>query len=227
MRADPAIARRIRFAFGAAALVIAAGPASVSAQSVTLSGSLGADKALLVIDGHPQALAVGSSARGVTLRRIDGGQAEIEIGGKLLQLRIGDGPARLTGEAVGVTRGNEIVLPADSGGHFFATGAVNGRSARFVVDTGATLVAISEREADRLGLVEWRNGPRAMTATAGGGVVAHGLTLHSLRIGDVEVFDVAALVVPADMPVILLGNSFLTRFSMRRDNDTMRLERRR
>jgi aspartyl protease family protein len=226
MRAAPEPAALIRAAVGAAALAVALMPASTFAQSVTLSGSLGADKALLVIDGHPLALAVGSSARGVTLRRFDGSEAEIEVGGKVQKVRIGEGPARLTAEAAGVTRGSEIVLPADSGGHFFAAGAINGRPARFVVDTGATLVAISEREADRLGL-EWRSGPRAMTATAGGGVVAHGLTLHSLRIGDVEVFDVAALVVPADMPVILLGNSFLTRFSMRRDNDTMRLERRR
>jgi aspartyl protease family protein len=47
-----------------------------------------------------------------------------------------------------------------------------------------------------------------------------------VRVGDVEVANVEALVLPAAMPYVLLGNSFLTRFSMRRDNEVMRLEKR-
>jgi aspartyl protease family protein len=50
--------------------------------------------------------------------------------------------------------------------------------------------------------------------------------LASVRVGDVEVPNVEAVVMPAAMPHVLLGNSFLTRFSMKRDADTMRLERR-
>jgi aspartyl protease family protein len=53
----------------------------------------------------------------------------------------------------------------------------------------------------------------------------YGVMLRSVRIGEVEVFNVDAVVLQADMPAILLGNSFLNRFSMRRDSDTMRLER--
>jgi aspartyl protease family protein len=53
-----------------------------------------------------------------------------------------------------------------------------------------------------------------------------GLTLASVRVGDVEVPNVEAVVMPAAMPHVLLGNSFLTRFSMKREADTMRLERR-
>jgi aspartyl protease family protein len=52
------------------------------------------------------------------------------------------------------------------------------------------------------------------------------LTLNSVRIGDVEVQNVEAIVAQQAMPYVLLGNSFLTRFSMRRDNDQMVLERR-
>ena len=51
------------------------------------------------------------------------------------------------------------------------------------------------------------------------------MNLTSLRIGDVEVFNVDAVVLQAEMPAILLGNSYLSRFNMRRDGDTMRLER--
>jgi aspartyl protease family protein len=214
-----------RLGFTLAVMLALAAPGA-SAQSVTLSGSLGSDKVLLIIDGHPQTLAVGASARGVTLRRIGPGEADVEFGGKVQTLHLGDAPARLVGDAVGRTQGTQIVLAAGSGGHFFAAGAINGRAVRFVVDTGATSIAISQVEAERLGL-DWRSGQRGMAATAGGAVVAHALNLNSVRIGDVEVFNVAAVVIPADMPAILLGNSFLGRFSMHRDSDVMRLEKRR
>jgi aspartyl protease family protein len=95
-----------------------------------------------------------------------------------------------------------------------------------MVDTGATLVAISQGEAERIGL-DYRNAPRAMTQTANGAVPVHRINLNAVRVGEVEVANVDAVVIPAQMPYILLGNSFLGRFQMRRDNDVMRLERRR
>ena len=66
-----------------------------------------------------------------------------------------------------------------------------------------------------------------MTQTANGAVPVHRLNLNAVRVGEVEVANVDAVVIPAQMPYILLGNSFLGRFQMRRDNDVMRLERRR
>jgi aspartyl protease family protein len=62
--------------------------------------------------------------------------------------------------------------------------------------------------------------------TANGQALGYLLTLNSVRIGDVEVQNVEAIVAQQAMPYVLLGNSFLTRFSMRRDNDQMVLERR-
>jgi aspartyl protease family protein len=50
--------------------------------------------------------------------------------------------------------------------------------------------------------------------------------LASVRLGDVEVYDVDAVVGTQSMPYVLLGNSFLSRFQMRRDNEQMVLERR-
>jgi aspartyl protease family protein len=57
-------------------------------------------------------------------------------------------------------------------------------------------------------------------------VPAHVVNLNSVRIGDVEVSGIQAIVTPGSMPFVLLGNSFLTRFQMRRENDVMRLEKR-
>ena len=63
-----------------------------------------------------------------------------------------------------------------------------------------------------------------MASTANGNVQVLNLTLDSVRLGDVEVANVGATVLPMAMPYVLLGNSFLTRFQMRRENDVMRLE---
>jgi aspartyl protease family protein len=193
------------------------------AQTVSLSGTLGASKALLLIDGQPHTVAVGSTVKGVTLTRLADGEAEVETGGKRALLRLGAAPARV-GSSGGVGGATEIVLHVGTGGHFLTQGAINGKPVRFLVDTGATAVAMSISEANRIGL-DWRNGQRGYSATAGGTVPVYGVTLRSVRVGEVEVFNVDAVVLQAEMPAILLGNTFLNRFSMRRDADTMRLER--
>lgn len=104
-------------------------------------------------------------------------------------------------------------------------GQINGRSVQFMVDTGATTVAMSQADADRIGL-DYRNGTRGMASTANGLVPVTQVVLTSVRLGDVEVANVQATVMPMQMPYILLGNSFLTRFQMKRDNDVLRLEKR-
>jgi aspartyl protease family protein len=119
--------------------------------------------------------------------------------------------------------GREIVLTAGPGGHFSSGGTINGRQVRFMVDTGATLVAIGKADADRLGL-DLSNAQRGMTQTANGPVPVAVVTLNSVRIGDVELANVAAVVLPQPMPFVLLGNSFLSRLQMKRENDVMRLE---
>ena len=119
----------------------------------------------------------------------------------------------------------EIVLPVGLGGHFMSNGAINGRPVQFMVDTGATVVALSQADAERIGL-DWRHAPRGMTQTANGPVPVHRVSLNAVRVGEVEVNNIDAIVMPAQMPYVLLGNSFLTRFQMRRDNDQLVLERR-
>ena len=60
--------------------------------------------------------------------------------------------------------------------------------------------------------------------TANGDVPNYSAKLATVRIGDVQVYEVDAVVSPAPMPYILLGNSFLTRFQMKRENDVMTLD---
>ncbi|WP_284616509.1 retropepsin-like aspartic protease family protein [Aquabacterium humicola] len=210
---------------GLALLAAALLPFAAMGQSVSLSGSLGASKALLLIDGQPHTVSVGATVKGVTLTRMGDGEAEVVVNGRASLLRLGAAPAAVVGAGATSSSGSQIVLPVGQGGHFTANGSINGKPVRFMVDTGATVVAMSASEANRLGL-DWRRGERAVSSTAGGLVPVYQVMLQSVRIGDVEVFNVEAVVMQAEMPFTLLGNSFLGRFSMRRDGDTMRLERR-
>jgi aspartyl protease family protein len=193
------------------------------AQTVSLSGSLG-DKALLLIDGKPRTLAVGATVQGVTLLSVKGSDALVEVGGKRVALVLGSAQSNLGGGGSDGT-GSQIVLTAGLGGHFTTGGSINGKTVSFLVDTGATSVSISQSVADRIGL-EFRKGQRGMASTANGPVPVHAVSLSVVRIGDVQVYNVDAVVIPAPMDQVLLGNSFLTRFQMRRENDKLTLERR-
>lgn len=206
-----------------AALLLLLLAGAAGAQTVSMSGRLG-DKALLMIDGSPRTVAVGSTVQGVKLVSVTGDAAVVELGGKRVTVPMGGAQVNLGGTA-SEGGGSRIVLAAGSGGHFSSGGSINGRAAEFVVDTGATFVSMSQADADRLG-IKYREGQRGMANTANGTVPVHRVMLTSVRIGDVLVYNVEALVVPGQMPYVLLGNSFLTRFQMKRENDVMTLEKR-
>jgi len=216
------IALAVACAAGAAA---AQGPPPAPAEtpSVSLQGMLGA-KALLVVDGGaPKAVAPGESFKGVKVLSTSGDQAVLERGGQRQTLRIGEVPMRW-GETA-APRGNRIVLSASSGGHFLTQGAINGRAVQFIVDTGATAVSMGVADAQRLG-IDYKKGELAQGNTANGTVTVYQVKLASVRVGDVEVTNVDAAVVPMNTGQILLGNSFLDRFQMTRFNDQLVLERR-
>ena len=209
-------------ALAAACLAAAALPAL--SQSVALQGMLGT-KALLIVDGSaPKGVAPGEAYKGVKVVSTLGDEAVVEINGQRHTLRVGESPANVGGSS-GPPRGSRIVLTAGSGGHFVASGAINGRAVQFMVDTGATSVAMGAAEAERLG-IDYRNGQIARGRTANGTVTAYIVKLASVRIGDVEIHDVDASVLPASAGPILLGNSYLSRFQMTRYNDQLVLERR-
>jgi aspartyl protease family protein len=212
---------------GVAGLLLLAGLAAESAQAqqVALSG-LSGSRALLVVDGGaPRFLNPGQSHQGVKLVSAEGDSAVVEIDGRRQTLRVGDAPVSIGGGQGAASGGQRIVLTADSRGHFLPQGQINGRAVHFMVDTGATLVALSEAEAKRLN-VKYQDGRPVQISTANGTVTAYQIQLTSVRVGDLMVYDVPAVVAPQAMPYVLLGNSFLTRFQMQRHNDQMTLERR-
>lgn len=213
---------RVPWLLPAATCLLLAGPAL--AQQVSLQGMLGG-KALLVIDGgRPRALAPGETAQGVKVVATTGDTAVVQTAGQRFTLRVGETPVNLGGPQT-PGHGRRVVLTADSRGHFVTQGSINNRPVQFMVDTGATTVALGQAEAERLGL-DYRRGRPVMMQTANGATRGWLLKVRTLRVGDVTAHEVETVVVPLSMPAVLLGNSFLNRFNMRREGSQMTLERR-
>ena len=106
----------------------------------------------------------------------------------------------------------EVRLKADTRGHFFLEAAINDRPAIFMADTGATVVVLSYDEAARLGLFPQHLGFDARVQTANGVARAAPVTLDRVRVEEITVRNVAALVAEKGaLDTNLLGMSFLGR----------------
>lgn len=223
-----AVSRRRVERLGCAARLVGVGLAAslaagaAAAQAVAMTGSMGS-KALLVIDGKTVTVGAGSTVQGIKVISVQGDQTVVEVNGERQTLRLGVAQVTASGPASG--GGRQIVLTAGEGGHFQTLGAINGRTVTFMVDTGATTISMSSADADRIGL-KYQQGQPIGLQTANGVVRGWRVSLASIRIGDVEVFNVDGVVANREMPFVLLGNSFLSRFQMKRENDQMTLERR-
>ena len=164
---------------------------------------------------------MGETHQGVRVISVEKEQALVEVDGARRSLRLGEAPVSVGSR----TGGRRVVLMADARGHFINTGMINGTRMQYMVDTGASTVAIGKPDADRMGL-QYTKGQAVQMNTANG--VAQGwlIRLDSVRIGDVEVYGVEAVVTPQGMPYVLLGNSLLGAFQMTRTNDQLVLEKR-
>jgi aspartyl protease family protein len=198
---------------------------SALAQSVGLAGILGG-KALLIVDGSPpKVVAAGESFRGVKVLSMQSDTALVEAGAHKFTIRLGDAPSSMGSDEPAAGGGKRIVLSAGGGGHFFAAAQINGATVQTVIDTGATSVSITTGLADRLGIKYRDSTPRTLS-TANGTIPAWAVKLNSLRVGDVTLYGVDAVVSSGEMPYVLLGNTFLSHFQMTRINDQMVLEKR-
>jgi aspartyl protease family protein len=108
--------------------------------------------------------------------------------------------------------GGTFTVRRDARGHFKVEGRVDGRRMDFMVDTGATVIAIPEREAARLGIHPARREYTAQMSTANGTILAAPVQLAMVEVGNITVRNVRAVVMPdAALSENLLGMSFLSR----------------
>jgi len=204
--------------------IIAAGLLACTAAwatSVSVSG-LFKDKAIVSIDGgKPRTLSVGQTVQGVKLITADSGSAGFEVDGKRRTLAMGQSFAGGAPASVRQT----VSLTADVRGHYAAMGSLNGFPVTFLVDTGATSIAINAAEARRIGL-DYRAGQATGVGTAAGVVPAWHVTFNTVKVGGIVLNQVDGMVVESGLDVPLLGMSFLNRMEMKRDGQTMTLTQR-
>lgn len=203
----------------AAGLVFLTLAASANATEVNVTG-LFKDKAMVAIDGgKPRMMSVGQSMGGVKLISANSSNATFEIDGKRQTLGMGQSISTSFAGSGKPT----VKLTADSSGHFSTIGSINGYPVRFLVDTGATTIAISTADAARMG-IDYKAGERGLSSTANGLVPVYKVTLQNVKVGDISLNLVEGTVIEgAGLPVALLGMSFLSRVEMKRDNSVMTL----
>jgi aspartyl protease family protein len=179
-------------------------------------------KAVVTIDGGPiRTLSAGQrTAEGVILLSTDRETATFEIGGRKKILSLGQHRA-----SPAAPSSQSVTLTADTRGHFVVEGQVNGGAVRFLVDTGATTIALSSADAMRLG-IDYRKGQRGLVGTANGTAAAYRVKLDTVQVGGIVANSVDAAVLEGNLPIALLGMSFLNRMDMRREGQTMVLIKR-
>jgi aspartyl protease family protein len=179
--------------------------------------SLGYDQAQVKINGAERSMWVGdTSPEGVRLVSLGQDGALFDVEGKLWVLKAGQGTF------------SQAVLKADDHGQFFLTVQVNGAALPAIIDTGATSVAMNSEDAYRLG-IDYLRGERVTARTASGPSTAYLVTLSSVQVGEIVLNNVQASIIEVskdELPLVLVGMSFLKKVDMRRSGDTMQLQKR-
>ena len=179
-------------------------------------------KAILSINGSkPRTYAAGQTTpEGVRILSADSAKVVLEVDGKRRELGMGQGISIGSGTSSGA---QTATLYGNNAGHFVGEGYINGSPFQFLVDTGATTVAMSSVEARRLGL-NYINGQVGAASTAAGVVKAYRIGLNTVKIGSIVLHQVDAMVLEGNSPpIVLLGMTVLNRVQMERDGLVMTL----
>ena len=202
-----------------AAILIVATQISAAEPMVRVM-ALFSNKAMLQINGKNHILKKGQNLDGVTLLSANGRAATVRFDNGL-EKSLGLNQSIQQAYKKPVT--NKMTLYANRSGMFMTGGRINGQTTKFMVDTGATYVALSSTEADKLNL-EFKSAPKVKLQTAN--EVASGwlINLESVKVGEIQVPQVKAVVMEGDTPHVLLGMSFLQHLKMERNGTAMTLE---
>ncbi len=197
--------------------------AAALAADISVIGVFPGKGAVLVVgSGGPQSIRIGQKIGAITLISVDKTGAVVDDAGHRRAIMLGQHMAGATPPS----QATLITLVADPTGHFLAEGSVNGAPVRFLVDTGATVVAIPGKEARAMG-IDLTRAERATAMTANGPAPAYRVKLDSVKLGAIELLNVDAVILDGGgLTQPLLGMSFLSRLDMRREGDSMTLKRR-
>lgn len=194
---------------------------SVIAETRVNIVGLFSHKAVLMINGAaPKTLSVGQKSDGVELLAADSSSATLLIEGKIKKL--GMGQAASVGGA-NVNSSPSVTLYANAQGHFVSECQINGAPLKFLIDTGATTVALNSGDA-QFAKIDYKRGKPVNVSTANGVVTAYRVTIANLKIGAITLSQVEASVLEGGSPsVVLMGMSALNRLDMKRQDIAMTL----
>jgi len=180
------------------------------------------NKALVSINGGaPQSIAAGQTKNGVKLIAADSESATFMVEGKRQTLKMGQ--AVSLAASTGPVTNDPVSLYADNNGHFYGKLNINGASLKYVVDTGATTVAMNSGDA-KFAKIDYEKGEKVTISTANGEVGGYLVKLNTLKIGTIVLNDIDTVIHEGGSPpYVLLGMSALNRVEMKRDNSIMTL----
>jgi aspartyl protease family protein len=179
--------------------------------------------AVLSVDGQRKLVRVGQTG--------PGGVQVVSVDSRGALLRV-DGVERSYGlsreyntEGFAAPQKQALSIARSNGGHYWAEGAINGRAQQFLVDTGATSIALNESHARRLGIDYRTSGQPIQVSTASGTAKGWRVTLDKVSVGPLQVLGVEAVVLEGGSPTeALLGMSFLNRVGWRVENNLLVLQ---
>ncbi len=179
------------------------------------------NKAVMMINGgKPITVSVGQTVDGVKLLAADSGSAKLLIEGKATTL--GMGQAASVAEVTSNVNPS-VTLYANAQGHFISDCKINGASLKFLIDTGATTVALNSGDA-KFANIDYKKGEPIQVGTANGVVTAYRVTIGNLKIGGITLSQVEGSVLEGGSPsVVLMGMSALNRMEMKHQGASMTL----
>ena len=178
------------------------------------------DRAVIRTGGGEKLLKVGeTTTQGVTLISASSREAVVAWQGREHTLGLSRQVAGQYAEA----QVSEVSIPADDFGQYRIRGAINNHYVDFLVDTGASVVALSSAQADALG-INYRQGQLGSVQTAQGNAESYFMTLQKVTVAGITAHNVQAAIITGRFPVdILLGMSFLKQVSIRESGGVMTL----
>lgn len=190
-------------------------------ENVELVGLFG-NKAVIVIEGKRYLLKAGErSPEGVKLIETGEESAMLEINGEIKKYPIGKTTVGTNFEA---PKQQIVQVFKDTTGMYRANGAINGHPVHFLVDTGATSVAMNAAHARRLGIQYMLEGKKGLVSTASGVAEAYYIKLDSVSVDSIKLHNIDAVVLEGvGTSEVLLGMSFLSRLKVEYQGQVMRL----
>ena len=201
---------------------------SLAIENIIING-LFKDKVVVTIDGKQQILKKNKlTPEGVKLVKSNSKEATIEIDGipKIFTLdeKIGNTFKTTSDVKKPYSFKKTVTIKADAMGMNKTSGQINGKTVEFLIDTGATLVSMSSDLAKQL-KIKYEKGKKIQMMTAKGPSIAYVVELNKVKIGDIELYNIAGSVSDDMSGRTLLGMSFLGKLGMKRKGRYLVLEK--